>query len=42
MSDAQGIVSVGKALENKVLFYVSFKGKDCYIDADISKDSSGA
>jgi PKD repeat protein len=40
MADTQGVVSVGKALENKVLFYVSFNGKDCYIDADISKDSS--
>ncbi len=41
-ADSQGVVTVGKALENKVLFYVSFNGKDCYIDADISKDSTNS
>ena len=33
-------VVIWNALENKVLFYVSYNGTgDCYIDTDISKDS---
>lgn len=36
-----GKVSIGEALENKVLFYVEYDGSgDCYVDTDISRDST--
>lgn len=35
-----GTVAVGKSLENKILFYAAYQWGDCYIDTDISKDST--
>lgn len=37
-----GSVAVGKSLENKVLFYAAYKWGDCYIDTDISKDTTNS
>lgn len=40
-ADKNGVVSVGKALDNKVLFYVAYSGKwDCYVDTDITRSSN--
>lgn len=38
-ADEKWVVNIGKALDNKVLFYAQFKWGDCYIDTDIARDS---